>query len=161
MAEFLSKHAVVSRAPYILYMSFVDMRNFLQMLPADKKEGVKADYDTISATVQGFNIGVKVADRIPYSRITYEDDGAPFRFTVNLHFDASGGDPDKTDFHINVDADLNFMMKMVLGNKIQEGLDKIVEGIAAASEGKMPEGFEFPEGFNPHGGNPNDGTWTA
>ena len=69
MTEIESKHGVVSRQPYELYMSFVDMRNFLAMLPAERKEGVQADYDTITATVQGFNIGVKVHERVPYSRI--------------------------------------------------------------------------------------------
>ena len=69
MTEIESKHGIVSRQPYELYMSFVDMRNFLQMLPEDKKQDVQADYDTITATVQGFNIGVKVHERVPYSRI--------------------------------------------------------------------------------------------
>lgn len=141
------------------------MRNFQQMLPADKKEGVQADYDTITASVQGYNIGVKVDERIPYSRISFVDWGAPFGFHIDLHFDPSGIDPDKTDFHIDVQADLNFMMKMLLGNKIKDALDKVVDSVAALSEGRMPEGIDpsmFPEGFDPHGTfNPNDGTWTA
>ena len=37
MAEFRSKRATVSRPPYQLYMAFVDMRNFIQFLPEDKK----------------------------------------------------------------------------------------------------------------------------
>ena len=49
MAEFKSKRAVVSKPPYQLYMAFVDMRNFVQFLPEDKKESVTADYDSIRA----------------------------------------------------------------------------------------------------------------
>ena len=152
MTQIESKCAVVSRAPYLLYMSFVDLRNFVQYLPADKQEGITADYDSLHAVVQGFDIGVRVADRVPYSRITIRDDGAPFSFTVNLCFDAAGGDPDKTAFHVDVEADLNFMMKMLLAGKIKEGLDKMVDGLAALSEGRMPEGMDpsmFPEGFDP------------
>ncbi len=137
--EIKSKRAVVSKAPYELYMMFVDMRNFVQMLPEDKKEGVEADYDSIHATVQGFNVGVKVKDRVPYSKIVYEDDGAPFKFSLTLHFDPAA-DPYKTDFQIVLDADLNFMMKTLLGSKLQEGLDKIVDGLVAMSEGRVPEG---------------------
>ena len=74
MADFKSKRAVVSRAPYELYMVFVDMRNFVQFLPEDKKAGVNADYDSIQAEVQGFNIGIRVKDRTPYSKIEYMDD---------------------------------------------------------------------------------------
>ncbi len=153
MEKYTSKHGIVSRAPYMLYMSFVDMRNFLQMLPEDKKKDIVADYDTLTATVQGFKIGVIVTDRIPYSKITIQDNGAPFRFTVNLHFDSHNGEQDKTDFHVEVEADLNFMMKMMLGSKIKDALDKMVDGLVAVSEGRMPEGFDpsmYPEGFNPN-----------
>lgn len=142
MTSIESKHGVVAKAPYLLYMSFVDMRNFLAFLPEDKKQGIQADYDTISATVQGFPIGVKVSERTPYSRIVFQDNGAPFAFTVTLHFDAHGGNPDETDFHVSVEADLNFMMKMMLGGKIKEGLDKMVDGLVAMSEGRMPDGID-------------------
>ena len=139
--EIKSKRAVVSKAPYELYMTFVDMRNFVQFLPEDKKEGVTADYDTIHAQVQGFNIGVKVVERVPYSRIEYVDDGAPFQFRLKLHFDPAT-DPYKTDFQIVVDAEINFMMKSLLGGKIKEALDKIVDALVAMSEGRMPEGMD-------------------
>ena len=141
MVEINSKRAVVSKAPYELYMLFVDMRNFVQMLPEDKKEGIEADFDSLHATVQGFSIGVKVLDRVPYSKVVYEDDGAPFKFNLTLHFDPAS-DPYKTDFHICLDADLNFMMKTLLGSKLKEGLDKIVDGLVAMSEGRMPEGVD-------------------
>lgn len=141
MVEIKSKKAVVSKAPYELYMLFVDMRNFVQFLPEDKKEGVEADYDSIHAQVQGFNIGVKVTDRVPYSRIEYADDGAPFQFRLDLHFDPAT-DPYKTDFQVVVDAELNFMMKTLLSGKIKEGLDKMVDALVAMSEGRVPEGID-------------------
>ena len=136
-----SKRAVVSKAPYELYMGFTDMRNFVQLLPEDKKEGVEADYDWIHAQVQGFNIGGKVTERVPYSKICYADDGAPFKFGLTLHF-GPAHDPYKTDFQIVVDADLNFMMKAILGSKIKDALDKVVDSLVDMSEGRMPEGFD-------------------
>ena len=139
--EIKSKRAVVSKAPYELYMLFTDMRNFVNLLPEDKKEGVEADYDWIHAQVQGFNVGVKVVSRVPYSKIEYADDGAPFKFGLTLHFDPAH-DPYKTDFQIIVDADLNFMVKAMLGGKIKEALDKVVDALVAMSEGRMPEGMD-------------------
>ena len=149
MVSYKSKNAVVSKAPYELYMGFTDMRNFIHLLPEDKKEGVVADYDSLKATVQGFTIGVKIVDRVPYSKIEFADDGAPFSFRLTMHFDAST-DPYKTDFQIILDADLNFMMKTLLGSKLQDALDKIVDGLVAVSEGRIPEGIDpsmYPEGF--------------
>ena len=116
-------------------MSFADMRNFLNMLPEDKRQGVTADFDTIETTVQGFHVGVKVRSRVPYS--------------LSLHFDGADH-PGKTDFHLEVQAELNLMLKMLLGSKIQGALDKIVDSLVDISEGRMPEGFDpsqFP-GFN-------------
>ena len=144
MVSYSSKRAVVSKAPYELYMAFVDMRNFMQFLPEDKKEGVVADYDSIKATVQGFTIGVKVVDRVPYSKIEFADDGAPFQFKLTMHFDPAS-DPYKTDFQINLDADLNFMMKMLIGSKIQGALDKVVDSLADLSEGRVPEGVDLSQ----------------
>lgn len=149
--EFKSKRAVVSRPPYQLYMAFVDLRNFVQFIPEDKRADVKADYDTIHASVQGFDIGVRVADRTPYSKIEFADDGAPFHFRLEMHFDAAS-DPYKTDFQIVAEAELNFMMKTLLGSKITEALDKIVDSLVAVSEGRVPEGVDpsmYPEGFDP------------
>jgi hypothetical protein len=144
MVSYSSKRAVVSKAPYELYMAFVDMRNFMQFLPEDKKEGVTADYDSIQATVQGFTIGVKVAERVPYSRIEFADDGAPFQFRLTMHFDAAS-DPYKTDFQIKLDADLNLMMKMLVGSKIQGALDKVVDSLVDLSEGRVPEGVDLSQ----------------
>ena len=147
-----SKHRSVARAPYMLYMPFSDMRNFVAMLPEDKRQGVEADYDSIRGTVQGFSVGVRVEERRPYSRIVYKDDGAPFQFTINICFDADGGNPDSTDFHIDIEADLNFMMKMLLGNKFQDAVDKMVDAVADMAMGKMPEGIDtsmYPKASDP------------
>lgn len=127
-AQYSSKHGIVPRPQAELYMAFTDMRSFLAMLPEDKKEGVTADFDTITATVQGFTIGVKVTRREPYNYIELQDNGAPFHFMVSLHFDPAD-DPGKTDFHIDLLADLNLMMKMMIGNRLQEALDKVVDGL--------------------------------
>lgn len=145
MTTIESKHGTVSRQAYELYMSFTDMQNFQRMLPEDKKDMITATYDTLQAQVQGFNIGVKVHQRVPYSRIELVDYGAPFAFHIVLHFEPAMENPYNTDFWINVEADLNLMMKMMLSGKIKEALDKLVDGIVDASNGKMPEGVDLSQ----------------
>ncbi len=147
MTKYSSKRGIVSCPPYQLYMAFADMRNFLQYVPADKKQDVTADYDTINFKVQGFDFGVKAYERVPYSRLSFVDNGAPFAFKVDLCFDSDNGSQNTTDFHIEVEADLNFMMKMMIGSKIKDGLDKLVDAMADMSNGKVPEGFD-PSQFN-------------
>ncbi len=139
-AQFKSKHGIVSRYDSELYMSFTDMRNFAAMLPEDKKQGVTATFDTIHANVKGFSIGVKITRREPWSFIEMQDDGAPFKFTAEFHFDPAG-EPEKTDFYIVVYAELNAMAKVMIGKKLQQALDQVVDGLVAVSEGRMPEGI--------------------
>ena len=152
MLAYNSKKGIVSKAPYELYMAFVDMRNFVQYLPEDKRSMIEADYDTIKVNVQGYSIGAKVLTRQPYSKLELVDCGAPFAFKVTVNFDGTGA-ADKTEFSVDVEADLNFMMKMIIGNKIKDALDKVVDGLVAVSEGRMPEGLDpsfadnFPGGF--------------
>ena len=142
MTEIESKHGVVSRQPYELYMSFTDLQNFQRMLPEDKRSMVTADMDTLTATVQGFHIGVKVHQRVPYSRIELVDFDAPLAFHVVLHFEPAAQDPYKTEFWIKVEADLNIMMKMMLSGKVKDALDKVVDSLVDASNGKMPAGVD-------------------
>lgn len=131
--EIQSKHGVVRLSPAALYMQFADMRNFSQKVPQDMQVELTADYDTLHAVVQGFDIGVRVKGRHPYSKIEMEDDGAPFKFGVTVNFNVVDGEPDRTDFSIDVEAELNMMMKIMLKSRIKEALDKVVDTLVGAA----------------------------
>ena len=135
-AHYDSKHGIVAVPPEQLYMSFTDMRNLTQSLPEKYRDSVTADFDSIHATVQGFSIAVRVVERNPDSLLRLEDDDAPFHFSITAHFDPA---PGGTDFSIEVDADLNLMMKALLGGRIKDALDKAVDGLVQVSQGKRPE----------------------
>jgi len=142
-AHYISKHGQVSRSPEELYMAFCDMRNFSSLMPEQQKAEVQADYDSLRITVQGFTIGVRVDDRQPYRLIRIGSSESPVEFVGVLHFEPSVL-PGKTDFSIELDANLNFMMKTMLGSKLQQALDKAVDTLVDISEGRMPE---MPEGM--------------
>ena len=88
-------------------------------------------------------MGAAISERIPFSCIKIKEHGqTPFQFEVSLFFDAA--DVQKTMFHMEVDAELPFMVKMLIGNKLQEVVDKITEQLALASEGKIsPEDLKM------------------
>jgi len=105
-------------------MAFTDMRTFAQMVPQDKvKAEITADYDSLTATVQGFRIGVRVDERQPYRLIRIGSSESPVEFVAVLHFEPSQI-PARTDFWIDLDANLNFMMKTMLGSKLQQVIDR-------------------------------------
>ena len=135
-AHYEIKHGLVSLPAEQLYMSFTDLRVLTQSLPAEYRDSVSADFDHLRATVKGFTVAVKVVERKPYELIRLEDDEAPFHFSVALHFlPADGG----TDFSIEVDADLNLVMKAMLGSRVKDALDKAVDGLVMVSQGKKPQ----------------------
>lgn len=130
-AQYTSKHGIVGRPQPELFMAFTDMRNFTRMVPQDQQVSLEADFDTLTATAQGMSFSAKIVERVPYTLIALEDNGAPFHFSVKIHFDEAGAG--KTDFWVEVDAELNGILKMMLGSKIQEALDKMVDGMVGAT----------------------------
>lgn len=144
-AHYESKHGQVLRRKEELFMAFTDMRNFTRMMPeqAQSQVSLDADFDNLWATVQNFKIGVRIDERVPYSTIRLVSTNSPVEFVGALHFDESAL-PGRTDFHVVLDANLNMVMRAMLGKKIQEALDKIVQGLVDVSEGKMPD---IPEGM--------------
>ena len=143
-AHYTSKHGQVAKRPEELFMAFTDMRNFAQMVPQDKvKAEITADFDNLTATVQGFRIGVRVDERQPYRLIRIGSSESPVEFVGVLHFEPSTL-PGRTDFWIDLDANLNFMMKTMLGGKLQQVIDKMVDSLVDASEGRMPQ---MPDDF--------------
>lgn len=119
-------------------MAFCDMRNFSNLAPQQYKADISADFDNLSITVQGFKVSIRIDERRPYNLIRLSSADSPVEFIGALHFEraASSG---KTDFSIELDANLNFMMKSLLGSKIQKALDKAVDALVEISEGKTPD----------------------
>ena len=56
---------------------------------------------------------------------------SPIKFTITLNFLDMGGH--RTEFFIELDAELNFLMKQMLGKKIENGLDMIIDTLEKQS----------------------------
>lgn len=136
--EVLGKTIVINKPAYSLYSAFSDLRNLVANLPQEQKDKITADADTISTTVQGLNIGVKVHERTPFSKIDFEQFGqAPFSFLFTMFMEPANDN--STYFHIELRAELNTIMKMIVGGKMQGFVDKITDQIAQAAAGQMPD----------------------
>ena len=94
----------------------------------------QANEDTCSFKVKGFTVALRIVERVEnkHIRITADEEkgGVPidFSFWIQLH-EVSDND---TRMRLVLHADLNMMMRMMIGGKLQEGLDKAVEGLAMA-----------------------------
>ena len=134
--EIKGKVVKVPQPAYVLYNGFADLRNFTMALPPDKKEGVIATEDTIEGEVQGFKMGLKIAHKTPFSSLMFQNYGnTPFEFAITVFFDAI--DSYKTAFHLELNADLPMMVKMMIGGKLQDAVDQMTEQLGLAFSGKI------------------------
>ena len=123
----------IARPTEVLYSVFTDLTNFTKNIPVEMsgKADLTTTPDTLVARVQGMELGIKVSERTPFSRVRYEQYGKspfPFSFTINL----DSPDPSHTDFQLVMDTELSGMFKMMLGGKLQEVVDKVTDQIEMA-----------------------------
>ena len=107
---------------------------FDMLTPAlqDKVEEWTATEDRCSFKVKGFNVALMIEERVEnkHVKIVADEGGIPIDFTFWIQLHEVG--PKDTRIRMVLHAELNMMLKMMIGGKIQDGLDKAVEGIATA-----------------------------
>ena len=115
-----------AEAVYAMISRFDNLTPALQ----DKVEEWQADEDSCSFKAKGFTVKLRIIDKEApkYVKITGDDGGVPidFAFWIQLQPVAERD----TRIRLVLHAELNMMMKMMIGGKIKSALDQIVEGIA-------------------------------
>ena len=130
MEKYVSKQVRINRSDASIYTLLSDFNHFTPLL-RDKVDGWTADADTCSFQVKGFTARLKMVEKTPYSCIKLTgDDGSPFEFFFWIQL--KGLAPDDTRMRLTLHAKHNMMMKMMVGSKLQKGLDDNAEKIAEA-----------------------------
>ena len=131
MQEYISKQQQVLRPAEQIYAVISRFDNLTPAL-ADKVEEWQATEDSCSFKAKGFTVKLRMEEREPgkYVKVVGDDGGVPmdFAFWIQLQ-EVSAAD---TRLRLVLRIDLNMMMKMMIGNKLQGALDQIVAGIARA-----------------------------
>ena len=98
----------------------------------DKVEEWEATPDSCSFKVKGMNVCMQIAERVENKHVKFVsgEGGIPldFAFWIQLKEVA----PKDTRVRMVMHAELNMMMKMMIGGKIQKGLDDAVTQLAAS-----------------------------
>ncbi|MEN6619372.1 MAG: hypothetical protein ABFC28_07750 [Rikenellaceae bacterium] len=132
------RKVVVKHPASVLFSLFSDLNNFTRNLPSDfqNKTDIKSTSDTLLANVNGFEIGLKVEEQTPFSSIKYVQYGkSPISFTFWLFLNSINDE--ETEFHLELDAELSGIYKMMLGGKLQEMIDKVTEELEKSLSGMM------------------------
>lgn len=128
LEKYESKQVRILRPASLIYTALSDFSRFTPIV-RDKVEEWEATEDTCSFKVQGFRMNLRIVEREPYSLVKITgDEGSPFPFFfwMQLH----EVEPNDTRMRLVAHVELNMMMKMMVGGKIKEGLDKMAEQIA-------------------------------
>ncbi len=134
MEKYESKQQQIFKPASRIYPLISDF-SLLTPAVADKVEGWEATADTCRFRIKqagGFNVVLTMTEREPdrHVRIESGEGGLPidFKFWIQLHEVT----PSDTRMRLVLHAELNMMMRMLLGSKLQKGLDEAAERFAAA-----------------------------
>ena len=128
MEQYESKQVRIERPAELIYGTLSDFSRFTPILQ-DKVEGWEATEDHCSFRAQGFTFRLRIVDReAPKLVKIAAEEGSPIDFTfwLQLHPVAA----DDTRMRLVLHAELNMMMKMMIGGKLRQGLDAVAEKIA-------------------------------
>ena len=136
MQEYISKQQQILRPAEQIYAAISRFDNLTPAL-ADRVEEWQADEERCSFKAKGFTVKLRMEERVEakHVKIVGDEGGAPvdFAFWIQLH-EVSAAD---TRLRIVLHAELNMMMKMMIGSKLQGAVDQIAEGIAKAMNGQF------------------------
>ena len=131
MQEYISKQHQVLRPAEQIYTVISRFDNLTPAL-ADRVEEWQATEDTCSFKAKGFTVRLRMEEREAprHVKVVGDEGGLPmdFAFWIQLH---KVSDSD-TRMRLVLHIELNMMMKMMIGGKLQDAIDQIAEGIAKA-----------------------------
>ena len=131
MEKYESKQHQINH-PAALIFPIISRLDFLTPAMKDKVEEWEATPDSCSFKAKGMKICLRIEERVEnkHVKIVAAEGGIPidFSFWIQLHQVAERD----TRIRMVLHAELNMMMRMMLGSKLQAGLDQAVEGLAKA-----------------------------
>lgn len=140
MEKYESKIKVVKASPEEIYAIMTDLSRVNGILPANISDKIK---DTqVSADECSFDIdkigrvALKIADRQPCSLVKYALSAA-MSLGINLFLQIkeapqSSSEPESR-IKVSLTADIPFMLKPLVGGKLQDVVDRVAETIALRS----------------------------
>ena len=104
------------------------LRPILANIPQDKikAEDIRLTADTCSFNVENMGeVGVKIVEREEYKCIKFASDKSPVEFNIWIQLVEKA--PYDTKAKITFKADLPFMIKMFIKDKLANGLDQVAD----------------------------------
>ncbi len=102
----------------------------------EKAKELKYDVDSCSFAVDGFGrIGIRIVERSPFSKIVMASENAPVSFSVDILIGYLS--EEESTLKLLLNTELPTMIKMMVGSKLQDGVNAIAELLAKSLAGKL------------------------
>lgn len=140
MAQFESSVKYVPYSQERVYDKLEDLNNlaslkdrFEQMREkvGDKIQDISFDRDSLTLTVQGMNVTLRIIEREPCKCIKFEGDKSPI--PVNLWVQILPVSDEQAKMKVTIRAEVNMFMKAMVTKPLQEGVEKIADMLAMIS----------------------------
>jgi carbon monoxide dehydrogenase subunit G len=112
------------------YLNSGLIEKITQQIPQIKITDFQSDRDSCKFKITGMGVAeIKIVNRDPFNTIKVESSGSlPLSFTFWVQL--LPVDAFKTKMRLTLHAELNMMMKMMAGNKLEEGINQLAETLA-------------------------------
>ena len=129
MQEYTSKQIQILRPAEQIYQLISRFDNLTPVLQG-RVDDWQATEDRCSFKAKGFGVTLVMAERVEPKHVKITGEGVPmdFAFWVQLH---KVSDTD-TRLRLVLHTELNMMMNMLIGSKLQGALDQIADGLQQA-----------------------------
>lgn len=127
MAQFESSVKYVPYSQERVFNKLSDLSNLESVRDrlADKVQGMEFDRDTLSFSVQGVNITLRIIEREPCKCIKFASEKSPV--PLNLWIQVLPVEAEQAKLKVTIRAEVNLFMKAVVSKPLQEGVDKLAE----------------------------------
>ena len=136
MEKYESRQQQIRRPAEQILFGNQRLQQFLPPVVQGHVEDWMADETSCSFKVKGMTMRLRMVDKVPndYVKVT-GDERSPLDFTFWIQL-KQVGDYD-TRMRLVLHAKLNMVMKMMIGSKLQQGLDQMAEQMAKAFNGEF------------------------
>lgn len=141
MSKYTSKIGKINKPDQLIYNFLIDFNNLKSVVPADKVRDFEATEDSCKFKIEGVGqAGLKIMEKEPFHLIKITSDGkSPFSFFFWIQLKPVNESANETAIRLTIDANLNPMMKMMVGKHLQTGIDTILDRIVAFFNEKVKD----------------------
>lgn len=112
------------------YLSSGLLEKITEKVPQVKITDFKSDKDSCKFNITGFGVAeIRIVNREPFKTIKVESSGGlPVSFTFWIQLLPE--DQYKTKMRLTLHAEMSMMIKMMAGNKLEEGLNQLADTLS-------------------------------